>query len=244
MNQESFKLPGSSYQELAKIIRAYGHAPDDAVPKDVADRAGIDSTVVSRNNAFLVSVGILTAGKRKSLTLSGRALSQAFDYEMPEKISSAWKSIISENDFLRKVISAVRIRGGMDASALRNHVAFTAGQAKKPTTITGAGSVIDILLVAGMLKDEDGKIISISEPLENIVNKDIVENKIIKNVIAPSIQPILGTEYPVPSNIRPSFQLQIRIDCKPSELDQLAEQLHQFFDKLDENKKKEPHQES
>jgi len=64
MAEENFKLPGSSYSELVKIIRAYGYARDEAALKDVADRAAISRSQVSRNNGFLVSIGILSAGKK------------------------------------------------------------------------------------------------------------------------------------------------------------------------------------
>ena len=53
---ESFKLPGSSYEELTKIIKAYSTGKI-GVPMSldaVAQTTGMDKTVVSRNNGFLV----------------------------------------------------------------------------------------------------------------------------------------------------------------------------------------------
>jgi hypothetical protein len=107
--EEGFKLPGSSYAELAKIVRAYGHSPEEATPKDVADRAAIDPTQVSRNNAFLLSVGIVEGGNKKKLTPRGRALAKALDFEMPDEIAGAWRAVVGDNDFLRNLTRTLRV---------------------------------------------------------------------------------------------------------------------------------------
>ncbi len=36
MAEESFRLPGSSYQELTKIIVGYGKSDSEATPGDIA----------------------------------------------------------------------------------------------------------------------------------------------------------------------------------------------------------------
>jgi hypothetical protein len=182
MADEVFKLPGSSYAEIAKIIRAYGHAHDEATLDDVASRAAVDKTFVSRNNGFLISLGILFGGKKKSLTPEGRELSQALDHELIEKIQEAWRNLVEENEFLKKIVSAVRIRNGMDPSQLRAHIAYTAGVPKKPIAMTGSNAIIDILRQSGLLTERDGKIIaetlSISSSKEmhltSIANSDLI----------------------------------------------------------------------
>jgi len=51
----------------------------------------------------------------------------------------------------------------MELSTLQAHVAYSAGQAKRQGVMTGASTVIDILQVAGLLKEEGGKLVVSSE---------------------------------------------------------------------------------
>ena len=49
-----FKLPGSSYKELQKIIQAYGTSKKGSVVQldELSQSSGAPSTVISRNNGF------------------------------------------------------------------------------------------------------------------------------------------------------------------------------------------------
>ena len=52
---ETYKLPGSSYEEFVKIIKAYATGKN-GIPMTldtVAQTAGMDKTIVSRNNLLL-----------------------------------------------------------------------------------------------------------------------------------------------------------------------------------------------
>ena len=235
MAEETFKLPGSSYAELVKIIRAYGHAPDESVPKDIADRSGVSPSQVSRNNAFLVSIGILSGGKKKSLTSIGRKLAQSLDFEMPEQIESAWRTIVNENDFMRKIVSAVRIRGGMELSSLRNHVAYSAGAPKKPHAMAGSGSVIDILKASALLREEDGKIVvspQFNEQSSREAATNNTEHETLKDIVSlKSIQQEIGQSRKM-GGVNTEISIQIRIDCKPDEVDQLGAKLRILLDSL------------
>ncbi len=58
MAEETFRLPKSSYDEIVKIVRAYSNSGQSANLDEVAKAAAMDKTIISRNNAFLISVGI------------------------------------------------------------------------------------------------------------------------------------------------------------------------------------------
>ena len=53
---EVFKLPGSSYEEITKIIRAYSNVKSGQALSlaDLAQMSGMDKTIISRNNGFLL----------------------------------------------------------------------------------------------------------------------------------------------------------------------------------------------
>lgn len=158
---EDFALPKSSYGELAKMVQAY-HSSDQrskgepvAVP-DVAEAAAMHPSLLSRNNKFFHSVGLIQGGQRKTLTEAGRALGLALSHDDEAAVVEAWSRVVDESDFLDRVISAVRIRGGMDEQSLQTHIALTAGAAKSAQTRTGTAAVIQVLVAAGRLVDEQG----------------------------------------------------------------------------------------
>src|SRR3972149_11556028 len=125
--EERFRLPSSSYEELVKIVKAYGNLTKEAVPAEVSQLAVVHPTVVSHNNAFLVTIGVITGGKKKMVTEKGRALARALDHDMPDAITQNWREIVLSNEFMQKLVTAVRIRKGMEPSTLQAHVAYSAG---------------------------------------------------------------------------------------------------------------------
>ncbi len=131
MPEEKFRLPGSSYDELVKIIRAYSHASGPVGPGEVAKVIGMHETVVSRNNGFLVGTQIVEGGNRKQLSALGRELAGALDHEIETEVRRTWRQVVDETEFLHRVVTAVRIRNGMEPASLQSHVAYTAGQPNK-----------------------------------------------------------------------------------------------------------------
>ena len=235
MADAGFPLPSSSYKELIKIIQGYGKVGSDASLADVAHLTVIGETTISGNNRFLLAVGILQGGKRKSVTPLGGELSNALQHELPEEISAKWRQVIESNDFLQKVIAAVRIRKGMDESSLEAHVAYSAGQPRTPAVSTGAGTVVDILKTAGLLKEESGNLIATSpepRPIQETVHKSLS----ISDSLSTS-----GKLEATTSDLRAatgvgSVQLTIavRVDCTAKDLDDLGDKLRKLVRDLNE----------
>ena len=231
MAEESFRLPGSSYQELTKIIIGYGRTNSEAAPGDIAKVVAIHPTIISRNNAFLVAIGVLEGGKKKILTKKGRDLARALEHEMPDDIKENWKRIVLDNDFLQKLISAVIIRKGMEPSTLQAHVAYSAGQSKSQMVMTGAGAVVDILKASGLLKEEDGKLILVPEeeiglhaehltPAQHMVGSQEIKSKQASTI------PIVST--PIGKEVV-AVTIQIQIQCSANEIEGLAPKIHSLL---------------
>jgi hypothetical protein len=164
MGDEKFRLPGSSYEEIVKIVRAYAKLDREATLEEVVELTAMHRTIISRNNGFLISMGIIAEGQKKSITAQGKILAQALDYELqlPERVRDAWRDLIFNNEFMRKILDSIKIRKQMEISTLQAHIAYTAGQPKKSDVMTGVRTIIDILDVAELILTEDGKI-SINE---------------------------------------------------------------------------------
>lgn len=159
MPEEKFRLPQSSYEELVKIIKAYGHINTPTAPAEVGRLAGMHETIVSANNAFLLAAGILEGGKKKVMTQRGKALATALEHELGDEIARNWREIVMGSEFLQRLVPAVKIRKGMERSTLQSHIAYSAGRPRSSRTMAGASAIVEMLGAAGLLQEEDGKLV-------------------------------------------------------------------------------------
>lgn len=243
MAVDGTSLPGSSYEELAKIIQAYLHAGDKSSPQDVAKRAAIRPEQVSRSSKFLIETGVLQQGesRSKSLTTTGTRLATALEHRQDDEIMHAWRDIALQSDFLGQILSAVRIRNGMDADSLRSHIAYASGKPKTPATTTGARTVASILQASGLLVDRDGKLVyappddvplrrehhghDASGVEQRLPPRGSVPSSSMWASIADSIEHVN-----MPSTETPGIlSIQVQVQCTPDDLDSLAPQLRKLL---------------
>jgi hypothetical protein len=158
MAEKEFKLPRSSYEELAKIIRAYGQRDEPSDLTEISRIVGIGRTVISDNARFLTGVEILEPGQKKKVTPKGRGLARALEHGIHDEIRNYWRAVIGDSEFLSRLVKSIRIRGGMDEATLLAHIAYSAGEKKTPPVMTGARTVVGILRAADLIGDSDGKI--------------------------------------------------------------------------------------
>lgn len=237
MADEIFRLPGSSYDEIVRIIRGYGHFTDVASNAQVGTAAAIHQTQVSRNNGFLSAIGVVEGGTRKVLTNGGRSLALALEHEIPDEIGQKWRQIVQTNDFLQKLLSAVRIRRGMDPGTLQAHIAYSAGQPKSPKVMTGAATVIDVLRAAELLREQDGKLIYV----EGGEGPGVRGTPPTPLPPAAEIIPVTGSrevtvERPITvqtGRAGVGIQIQVRVACTVEELDTVATKLRDLIETLD-----------
>lgn len=236
MAEETFRLPKSSYDELVKIVRAYGESGQSASLDEVARTGAMNNTIISRNNAFLISVGIIEGGKAKGITEKGRALARALQYDDPENIASHWRDIATSNEFLQKMVSAVSIRGGMEDSALRSHIAYSAGEPKSAFVMAGAGGVVEILKVAGLVKEQDGKLVADPSALQGVSSVSLRGTIKEPDKLA-AVSGIRTVLAPQPSALGVSIQIQIQ--CTAAEISELGPKLRTLLKELSEGSKAE-----
>lgn len=238
MKDIKFKLPGSSYSELTKIISAYGRVSQPASLEEITKLAKVHTTIVSRNNGFLLSVGLIEGGRLKGPTDLGKRLGNALEYEKQDEVQEIWKQITESNDFLSKMLAAIQIRKGMDVASLRGHIAYSLGLPKTSAVLTGAGSIIDILMMSGLVRDVDGQIVSVSqEPAFKETGTEKVEAQfgIPVEYNQVSILKQRGGKAIAPTSII----IEVRINATPNELDGLGPKVRQLVQELTESQDKE-----
>ena len=231
MQEETFRLPRSSYEELIKIIQAYASLAKEVSLDEVAQIAAVDTTVVSGNNAFLAALGIIQGGKKKSITPVGKELSLAIQHDLLPEVSRQWRAISTANSFMQKILSAVRIRKGMDTPTLQAHIAYSAGQPKNALTSTGAATVINILKIAELVREDN----------DRVLPSDLAREQPKTPQRAPSSTPLPGddklifqTSLDLPGSppVAVPVQIQLQISCRPEDLDAMGEKLRKLLSDL------------
>ncbi|HBP89785.1 MAG TPA: hypothetical protein PKK23_17660 [Nitrospirales bacterium] len=227
MAEEKFKLPRSSYEEICKIIKAYGRLQQAASLDEVAKLCALNKTGISANNAFLSNVELIEGGKAKSATLIGRELAKALEHELPDLIQENWAKVVNGNDFLGKMAVAVKIRGKMESSALESHIAYSAGEAKSGAVMTGARAVIDMLRAAGVVREHDGQLVA----YESVIHSEGARPNSSNTPTPPISIPVsqIFAPPPVAKTGGASLHIELRIDAKPNELDGLGEKIQNLL---------------
>lgn len=226
---ETFKLPVSSYEELLKLFQAYANVKDGtAVSLDqISQATGVSRTIVSKNNGFLVQVGVINSeGNKKSTTDIGRSLGRAYTSKIHDEVERIWKEIISEVDFLSRMVSAVRIRSGMDRANFVNHIIYSSGLKDSKESRTGAGAVIDIFKSVGILNESDGKLTVIDE-VPSLQNGDAIQPEISTQTTE--------TAHVVPKSIvttASGISINININCTVDDLDSLGEKIKKLVEQI------------
>ena len=228
---ENFKLPGSSYEEFVKIIKAYatGKVGVPMTLDAVAQTAGMDKTIVSRNNGFLVQLSLISDGTKKSPTQEGVDLGRAYTLKMDEEIVQSWRKIIENDEFLSRMLSAIRIRNGMEKTSFVNHIIYSSGVSNNNNTRAGANTIIEIYKVSGLVQENDGKIVAVEEDLLNIGSKQQTSNSSSKN--ESSSTPIETIQV---SQVQPNSRVvvNINIDVNVNEIDLLSEKIKTLIENL------------
>jgi hypothetical protein len=231
MTEEKVKLPRSSYEELCKIIQAYGRLTKPGSLDEVNSLAGVGKTTVSANNLFLSSIGLIEGGKAKIPTVRGRDLASAIAHEISDEIQKQWALVVQNNEFLHKMALAVRIRKSMEGSALEAHIAYSAGEAKSSEVKTGARTVINILRAAGVVKEQDGQLVYSGLESEG----EEAEPSITSVAVARAKEKLHAT-YPIAVAQFPNgatVQISVRIDAKPSELEGLGTKIRTLLREIE-----------
>lgn len=229
---DNFKLPGSSYDEIVKIIQAYASGKQgQSMSLDVLRQAtGIDKTNVSRNNGFLMQLELITEGKEKAATETGYKLGRAYTHNIVDDVKQIWLEIIENEEFLGRMISAVKIRGGMDRTSFVSHILYSSGTNPNGNSKAGANTIIDILKLVEVITEVDGKL-----QINNSVKQREIENPTSKDsIISPSSNSISSREI-ISEHATlnsPQIKMNLNITLDLSNFDEMEEKILNLIDKL------------
>lgn len=251
MAEEGFRLPGSPYEELANIIVAYGTRDEASNPGDVSKLNAVHQASVSRNNAFLTSIGVLRGEREKFVTEQGRALAKALSRRDRAGIQRNWRELVGRTEFMQNVLSAVKLREGIFPSTLQAYIAHYAGQPRNKPVMTGASAIIGILKAAGLLHEEAGMLVASydedppREPQTEDESGEAAE-KVASRQSAGKDEPRAGEEVeerqPMLTGLTLSTEpagesgrvdINLNINCGPEDLDDLAPKIKRLLREIE-----------
>ena len=151
MTKSKIPVPGTAYPKLIAIIRAYYilSTSQKATESGLLSSASILKDNVSKNNRFLIEVGIFKAGADHKLTELGIKLGKAIQENNQSEISNIWAVIVERNQVFQDVLNIVRLHESIDRQELKHSIAKVM---KLPPTFRGvhviAQTIVDILNAA------------------------------------------------------------------------------------------------
>ncbi|MGD0167812.1 MAG: hypothetical protein ABSC51_11105 [Gaiellaceae bacterium] len=160
MEETALRLPELGFEQISRILKAYhsaarGSTETPVTLSQLVKRTAMNRSVVSSNNGFFVSLGLIEGGNAKRLTPLGVRAAIALDHPGARDAQTVWRTVV-ENSELEQIVDAIRIRQGMDEEALLSHIVLTAGVPKTSRWLTGARTIVDLLEFAGLLIETDG----------------------------------------------------------------------------------------
>lgn len=230
-----FNLPGSSFEEVIKILKGYSHAPDNTNLSKLSTITGLHLTVISRNNKFLSDIGLIAGGRMKTATDLGKRLGRALDHKQSADVQDYWKEAVQTNEKVSGLVTTVRIRGGMTESDFSKHVLYVSGQKNNAVNRTGARCVVDVLVAANLLEEENGKLIVSSAPAKQMPEElksattEVTQSDVTDNLN--SLSGGTGTQLPpVPSitqtgTLTPQIAINIQLHLPETENAEVYEKL-------------------
>lgn len=180
----TFQMPGHPWPMVKRIVRAYGASQSDenSTVQSVADLANVQRTVVSGNNNFLRSIGVLEIDNNR-LTPLGVKLATGIGIENASLIAEAIQEVASTTPILNRLLSTLKARGPMEADAFRGQVILLAGLNQNSPTLKNVKTLIDMLEEGELIESRDNKVL--------LVANRSVDNG---NVRPPAVEPPKETD--------------------------------------------------
>lgn len=158
MAKEKIKLPKASYDILKKVITGYGHIEKNVDVDSLSKLIKMNKFDISAQNAFLSQVGIIEGGNKKNITPLGKKLARAYEHDIIQEIKKSLQEIITSNSFLSNLVSTIRLNKVMEEDSFISHILYAADSTKNPKNNTGAKAVKEMLVAAGLINEQDGKL--------------------------------------------------------------------------------------
>lgn len=229
MADDVFKLPGSSFETVCKVIMSYTQVGNKTGLSEIAKIMGTDPTTVSRNISFLVAVGLLEGGRDKQITPLGSRLGRALEFRQEEQSSRAWRDALVDVPLVQRILSAIRVRGGMDATTLQTQIVYTAGVSKTGGAMTGGAAVVEMLKAANLISERDGKFIAPASPEHTAHTSPEMSESVVEHTNVVERRVVVSETS---GDVQLRVEVRLNVSTTPDELGTIGKNLRQLIDDL------------
>jgi hypothetical protein len=159
-NLPNFQMPSHGWAMVKRIVRAYGAAQDDETSnvESVARLAGVQRPIVSGNNNFLRSIGILEIDKPK-LTSLGVKLATGLGLENESITIDALQDLVRITPIFNQLLNTLRARGSMDPATFKGQIILGAGLRPSSPTLATIKTLTDLLEESRLIEVRDDKVV-------------------------------------------------------------------------------------
>lgn len=155
MPDKEFKLPHSSFNELKKLLIAFAKSKNPSSLDDLTKLTGIHKTLISSNNGFFESIGVITGGNKKEATETGKKLGLALANNMEAVASQQLRALLTQIEFIESMITALGIKP-RSKEDFQAHIAYSLGKEHKGRNATGCATLVELFQIAEMVEENEG----------------------------------------------------------------------------------------
>ena len=158
----AFFLPKSTLKVVVQILRTYGTRSGPMTVTEVARKLGSHFTAVSRNSKFFVNTGLIVGTKERSLTDMGWQLTRALSSDDEEQVRRGWRRFVDQTPFLQDCVNTLRIQSLVPTTKFLKYLVTASGETSNAHVRTGARTLTDILIQAGVVCEQDGSVSAVA----------------------------------------------------------------------------------
>lgn len=225
-SKSKLQSPGGSWESLKKIIRAYNAAGDTDNPtvEEVAQLAGLQRPVVSSNNNFLRSAGILEEASNK-LTPVGQRLATGLGIGNAALASSALQEIVRGQEGLSYLINILKARSSMSLEAFRGEVVMVTGLDEKSRNLQFLKAIVDLLAESLLVSVGDDQITYTGVHIGETVRVMSPKQQSVQQELTKTASSSGNRVVPIPLGVGRLVNVELPEDWAPRDLPKLLKML-------------------
>lgn len=156
--KSKFCMPRSSWETIKRIIRAYHAVEDKETPtvEEIAKLGDLQRPLVSANNIFLRSLGIVRPDQNKLAPLGSR-IANGLSLGNQTVVMEALQDVVRENETLNQLVSTVQARGPMKMDAFKAQAIVFAGLNEKKD-LAFFRTILDLLEESQVIRIADNEV--------------------------------------------------------------------------------------
>lgn len=208
--EKSLSLPGSSWETIKKIVRAFYAAQNEENPRveDIANLADVPRPVVSLNNNFLRSVGLVRQDQWK-LTEMGVRYATALQMNNASMAQETLGEIARSNSLIGQLLRLLTARGHMKADTFKAEALLRLTIGPNERQAQFVKPVFDMLVDGGLI-EMDGDTVSLANVAESSTKREI-QPITLQSIMPPQLSPKTPPAEELPILLAPNRIAYLRL---------------------------------